>query len=115
MQTNWPVAFLWPALAALAGAASPPVAGSAAGPAALPVTVQNFARAESDMYFAKAVAAGGFGKLVHHREPVGIDSQDVIRMNRDTLYSRGVRSGRRAGEHNAARDRQALHVAAGHR
>ena len=89
MRTKWSLAFLvWPALAAVAGAASPPVAGSAAHPQ--PVTVQNFARAESDMYFAKAVAAGGFGKLVHHREPVAIDSQDVIRMNRDTLYSQGV-------------------------
>ena len=44
------------------------------GPPALaqspvPVTVDNFARAESDLYFGNA-DAGGTGKLFHHREPV---------------------------------------------
>lgn len=55
-----------------------------------PVTIQNFPRAESHMYFAKAVKDGAFGKLVHQRAPVAIEKQDVIRMNRDTLYSSGV-------------------------
>jgi len=54
------------------------------------VTVANFQRAESHMYFAKAVEDGAFGCLGHHRTPVAIDAQDVIRMNRDTLYSFGV-------------------------
>jgi hypothetical protein len=60
----------------------------AAGP--VPVTVENFRRAETDMYFGHSVADGGFGKLYHFREPMPIDDQRVIRANRDTLYSSGV-------------------------
>jgi hypothetical protein len=56
----------------------------------IPVNVSNFIRAETDMYFTKAVNDDGFGKLRHRREPTPIDKQDVIRMNRDTLYSNGV-------------------------
>ena len=56
----------------------------------MPVTVDNFCRAETDTYFGSTVKQGGLGKLVHHREPVAIDKQTVIRMNRDTLYSEGV-------------------------
>jgi hypothetical protein len=57
----------------------------------VPVTVDNFARAESDLYLNNAVKdAGGIGKLLHHREPARIDKQPVIRMNRDTLYSSAV-------------------------
>lgn len=56
----------------------------------VPVTVDNFPRAESDMYMAKAVKDGGFGKFAHNRMPTAIDKQTVIRMNRDTLYSWGV-------------------------
>ncbi|KGT76031.1 DUF1254 domain-containing protein [Bradyrhizobium japonicum] len=52
------------------------------------VTVDNFARAESDLYFGNGVKdAGGTGKLFHHREPMQIEKQAVIRSNRDTLYS----------------------------
>src|SRR5215510_10050129 len=57
----------------------------------VPVTVDNFARAESDLYMSNAVKdAGGVGKLHHNREPAQIDKQLVIRMNRDTLYSSAV-------------------------
>jgi hypothetical protein len=59
-------------------------------PAAIPVTVENFVRAESDFYFDAAVRDGGFGTLRHRRELAAIDKQDVVRMNRDTLYSSGV-------------------------
>ncbi len=56
-----------------------------------PVTVDTFARAESDRYFAaNAKDAGGTGKFKHSREPASIDNQTVIRLNRDTLYSFGV-------------------------
>jgi hypothetical protein len=65
-------------------------AQGAPGSATVPVTVQNFARAESDMYFAINVKRGGFGKFVHSREPTPIDKQDVVGMNRDTLYSAAV-------------------------
>ncbi|MBR0818051.1 DUF1214 domain-containing protein [Bradyrhizobium liaoningense] len=57
----------------------------------VPVTVDNFGRAESDLYFGNGVKdAGGTGKLFHHREPMAIDKQGVIRSNRDTLYSMAV-------------------------
>jgi hypothetical protein len=58
---------------------------------AVPVTVDNFTRAETDNYIAvNAKEAGGVGKLGHHREPASVDNQTVIRLNRDTLYSFGV-------------------------
>ena len=56
----------------------------------VPVTVDNFARAESDNYLAANAKEAGIGKLAHRREPASIDHQTVIRLNRDTLYSFGV-------------------------
>ncbi len=56
----------------------------------IPVSPDNFARAESDLYFGGIVADGGFGALNHFRELSPIDKQLVIRQNRDTLYSPGV-------------------------
>ncbi|MBN9017111.1 MAG: DUF1254 domain-containing protein [Rhizobiales bacterium] len=56
----------------------------------VPVTVDNFIRAESDLYFASIVKDGAFGNFVHRREPAAIDNQTVIRLNRDTLYSSAV-------------------------
>jgi hypothetical protein len=58
--------------------------------AAEPVTPDNFNRAETDFMFKRKVDDGYFGKIGHVREPVSIDNQLVIRMNRDTLYSFGV-------------------------
>jgi len=55
----------------------------------VPVTIDNFVRAETDMYFAK-MAGGTIGKFVHSREMAPIDKQDVVRMNRDTIYSSGL-------------------------
>lgn len=58
---------------------------------AVPVTVDNFKRAETDHYLTLNVKeAGGLGKLHHSREPASIEKQTVIRMNRDTLYSFAV-------------------------
>lgn len=54
------------------------------------VSPDNFARAESDLYFANAVKDGGFGKFFHNRELTPVDHQIVIRQNRDTLYSAAV-------------------------
>ncbi len=54
------------------------------------VSPDNFARAESDLYFGNIVKGGGFGALHHTRELSPIDNQLVIRQNRDTLYSSGV-------------------------
>jgi hypothetical protein len=58
---------------------------------AVPVTVENFVRAETNLYFSSvALREGGFGKFEHHRELSPIDNQTIIRMNRDTLYSAAV-------------------------
>ena len=60
-------------------------------PTAVPVTVDNFIRAKSDMYFAGLIKdSGAIGKFSHRREPARIDNQTVIRLNRDTLYSSAV-------------------------
>lgn len=56
----------------------------------VPVTVDNFVRAESDLYMGNAAKEGGFGKFAHRREPASLDNQIVIRLNRDTLYSSAV-------------------------
>jgi len=56
----------------------------------VPVTVDNFTRAESDVYFTTAVKKGGLGRFDHYREPMSIAKQTVIRANRDTLYSASV-------------------------
>ncbi len=66
-------------------------ATSALGQTAIPVTVDNFTRAETDLYFDTGVKqAGGTGKFFHYREPMTIDKQTVVRANRDTLYSSAV-------------------------
>jgi hypothetical protein len=58
-------------------------------PIAVPVTADNFTRAESDKYFAEVVKdAGGLGRFRHRREMMSIEKQGVIRGNRDTLYHR---------------------------
>jgi hypothetical protein len=74
-------------LTALAGAQAQPTppAGKA-----VPVTADNFTRAESDFYFGKVVKDHGPGKFRHRRELTPIDKQTVIRQNRDTLYSGAV-------------------------
>jgi hypothetical protein len=57
----------------------------------MPVTVENFSRAESDLYMSVvALKEDGFGKFEHHREVSPVDAQTVIRQNRDTLYSAAV-------------------------
>jgi para-nitrobenzyl esterase len=57
----------------------------------VPVNVHNFIRAETDLYFSKTARGdGAFGKLRHRRTVASVDEQDVVRMNRDTLYSSGV-------------------------
>lgn len=54
------------------------------------VSADNFARAESDLYFGNVVKDGGFGTFHHIRELTPLDHQLVIRSNRDTVYSAGV-------------------------
>jgi len=57
----------------------------------IPVTVDNFKRAESDMYFTTtAVKQKAIGKFYHFRELFSVDDQTVVRGNRDTVYSAAV-------------------------
>lgn len=55
---------------------------------AIPVTADNFNRAETDMYFAMFAKRGAFGKFIHLRE-LPLEGTGV-RPNRDTLYSEAV-------------------------
>jgi hypothetical protein len=54
---------------------------------AIPVTVLNFNRAESDLMFSRLSAQVGLGAWNHTRELESLGDQPVIRQNRDTLYS----------------------------
>jgi hypothetical protein len=54
---------------------------------AVPVSADNFIRAEADTYSGAVVKKGGLGNFEHNREPMPIDAQTVIRTNRHTLYS----------------------------
>jgi hypothetical protein len=55
------------------------------------VTPENYVRAETDRQFeVVAKMAGGVNRLYHFRSPTPLDKQNVVRMNRDTLYSMGV-------------------------
>jgi para-nitrobenzyl esterase len=60
-----------------------------AGAASVPVTLDTFIRAETDVYMAR-LGKSGLGKFIPRREPADIDHQDVVRMNRDTLYTSAV-------------------------
>jgi hypothetical protein len=55
----------------------------------VPVTPDNFVRAETDMYLGIFVKRGALGKFYHFRDFPPLDDP-VVRPNRDTLYSSGV-------------------------
>jgi hypothetical protein len=70
---------------------APAARGQSPSGGSIPVTVENFIRAESDLYISTvALKENGFGKFEHHRELSPIEAQTIIRMNRDTLYSAAV-------------------------
>jgi hypothetical protein len=73
----------------LAATSSVALAQSPSG-TTVPVTIDNYNRAQSDVYFALNVKGGSFGKFLSLREPVPLDKQGIIRPNRDTLYSGAV-------------------------
>ena len=54
------------------------------------MTVRNFTRAETDLYFRWTVAEKGIGKLTGPHGIIPIDQQTVVRMNRDTPYASGA-------------------------
>ena len=58
--------------------------------AAQPVTTANFNRAETDWVMGIQAKTGCFARLCTESGPAPLDKQQVIRMNRDTPYSRGV-------------------------
>ena len=75
--------------AATAAPSAAPAPRQAEG--SVPVTADNFTRAESDRYFENIVKeAGGPGRFFHRREVEPVEHQIVIRPNRDTLYSAAV-------------------------
>ncbi len=59
-------------------------------PDAIPVTADNFIRAETDRTLGSFVKQGALGKFNHFRALAPIEDQHVQRGNRDTLYSIGV-------------------------
>jgi hypothetical protein len=79
-MTAWllALALMWGTASAQTGGLTP-----------VPVTVDNFTRAESDRNFGFMVTDGALGTFVHHRELSSIDNP-IVRPNRDTLYSMGV-------------------------
>jgi hypothetical protein len=55
------------------------------------VTPETYIRAESDRQFGViAKMAGGVNRFYHFRRPTPLDKQNVVRMNRDTLYSMAI-------------------------
>jgi len=56
------------------------------------VNVDNFVRAETAAQFDRVLQIPGadINTVVHFRTPVKLDNQNVIRMNRDTLYSGAI-------------------------
>ncbi|MGF6228302.1 hypothetical protein QFZ27_002257 [Inquilinus ginsengisoli] len=55
--------------------------------AAVPVSVETYSRAQTDVNFAGVVKAGGFGRFKHGRELAPPVQLGIVRPNRDTLYS----------------------------
>ena len=55
------------------------------------VTPETYIRAETDRQFGIVVKmAGGVNKTFHFRRPTPLDKQNIVRMNRDTLYSMAI-------------------------
>ena len=77
-------------LDSLSGAASRPWTGVPQEK----VVVESFVRAESDVALAKVLQRTdpplAWNTFVHYRAPTPIDAQNIVRMNRDTLYSMTV-------------------------
>ncbi|GKQ53307.1 DUF1254 domain-containing protein [Bradyrhizobium sp. Ce-3] len=74
-------------LAALSFALASSTASAQSPLPAKPVTVENYNRAQTDVYFAGVVKGGGFGKFRHGRELAPPVQSGIVRPNRDTLYS----------------------------
>lgn len=55
----------------------------------VPVSTDNFVRAETDRNFRETMEANdqSIGQVIHYRDPITPENQTVIRSNQDTLYS----------------------------
>ncbi len=78
------------AASTLMTAAAVPAPAQQPSPVTIAVTVENFARAESDRYFERVVKRGALGRFAHARNVMPVEAQTVVRGNRDTLYSSAV-------------------------
>lgn len=79
------------ALAAAPLSAGDAVLGSLRATGTVPVTVDNFVRAATEIEYGKYLdITGGVNRWFHAAQPTPIDNQPTIRMNRDTLYSGAV-------------------------
>ena len=56
----------------------------------IPVTKDNFISAESDKYFFEQQEKSGINNFTHDRILLTMDTQTVVRQNRDTLYSKSI-------------------------
>ena len=55
------------------------------------VTPETYIRAETDRQFGLITKiAGGLNSLYHFRSPTPLDKQNIVRMNRDTIYSMAI-------------------------
>ena len=87
MRKNYATALAGLSLAAMGNTAL----AQAPSPATIPVTVENYVRAQTDINFARAIKGGGLGKFNHGRELAPPEQRNaIIRPNRDTLYSFAV-------------------------
>ncbi len=77
------------AVLALAAASSTTLAQPSSG-ATVPVTIESYNRAQTDVYFGQTVKAGALGKFKHGRELAPVVKAGIVRPNRDTLYSFAV-------------------------
>jgi hypothetical protein len=77
--------------AVCAFASAVPIVAKDVPAAGTPVTQATYSRAESDRsFFNIATQAGGINKFFKIRKPTPIDSQTVVRMNKDTLYAGSI-------------------------
>ena len=67
------------------------VSSATAEEASILVNADNYARAEAAFQFAgMSKRNGGINKLVHARQPIPLDRQRNMQMNRDTIYSSAI-------------------------
>ena len=61
------------------------------GPELVPVTLENYKIAESDLAFNTGSKLVGTNELLHNPvDAFDLDNQTVVRMNRDTIYSGAI-------------------------